>query len=234
MWFSFCLFGLVVLAFWGTLASILTTLISVGSLAYWLGRKFGEIDERFKLIDERFRLIDERFRQIDEGFKSIDERFKQIDERFKEIDKRFERIDRRFEEIDRRFNELREYVDSRFNRLIRSFTSLNQTVYSTLIDFMTLKGIFTEEERRFLVREIERLTSAYGTNPLKPEEVRFILEVMKEIKEKDPKEIDLRKLDKILEIADRLIMENGTREAAELWFKVYALKAILRKEKGEY
>jgi len=37
-----------------------------------------------------------------------------------------------------------------------------------------------------------------------------------------------------LEIADRLLRKEGTREAAELWFKTYTLKAILRKEKGEY
>ncbi|MGC9021387.1 MAG: hypothetical protein ACP5KE_09300 [Candidatus Methanodesulfokora sp.] len=60
------------------LGNILTIVISVGSLAYWLGRKFARIDERFKLIDERFKMVDERFSRIDERFKLIDERIDSI------------------------------------------------------------------------------------------------------------------------------------------------------------
>jgi len=199
---------------WDIIASILTTLVTVGSLAYWLGKKFSQIDNKFEQIDRRF---------------------EQVNERFKQIDYRFQQIDKRFEKIDNKFDEMRKEMNLRFDQLYRALVSFNQSTYTTLIDFMTLKGIFTRDEREFLVREVERLSKAYAiTNPLKSDEVRFILEVMREIREKDPKEIDLSKLDKILEIADRLLRKEGTREAAELWFKTYMLKAILRKEKGEY
>ena len=168
---------------WDAIASILTTLITVGSLAYWLGKKFSQIDHRFEQIDHKFKQIDLRFQQIDE----------------------------RFGKIDNKFSEMKKEMNLRFNQLYKALVSLNQSTYVTLIDFMTLKGIFTRNEREFLIREVERLSRAYTANPLKPEELRFILEVMKEIREKDPKEIDLSKLDKILEIADRLFRKEGTR-----------------------
>ncbi len=51
-----------VLGFIGTIATIV---ISIATLAYWLGKKFAEIEERFRLIDERFREIDRRFSELE-------------------------------------------------------------------------------------------------------------------------------------------------------------------------
>ena len=58
-------------------------------LAYWLGKKFTEIDERFKQIDEGFKQIDERFKQIDERFDGLRS---YVDGRFDELGRRIERI----------------------------------------------------------------------------------------------------------------------------------------------
>ncbi len=239
------------------IGSIISIVISISSLAYWLGRKFAEIDLRFKQIDdgfrqvdERFKQIDERFRQIDKKFEQIDKGFKEIDEHFKQIDKRFERLELRIDGLERRFEEFEKQVnvkfkeiDERFNKISsdikRAFShvvSFTQSAQCTLIDFMSMKGLFTKEEREFLVKDIERIGKAHlaTLNPLKPEEARFILEVVKEIKEKDPKEIDLSKLDKIIEIAKRWFFEDGHPDAARLMIEAYMLKAILRKERGEY
>ncbi len=38
-----------------TLTYIVSLIISISSLAYWLGRKFAEIDHRFIGIDEKFK-----------------------------------------------------------------------------------------------------------------------------------------------------------------------------------
>jgi len=70
----------------GTLVPVLLSLIT---LAYWLGGKFASIDERFARIDERF----------------------------KSIDNRFEEVNKRFEEVDKRFEEVEAYIDSRINML---------------------------------------------------------------------------------------------------------------------
>ena len=173
-----------------------TIVASIASLAYWLGKKFAEIDARFKQIDARFR--------------QIDLRFKEIDLRFKE-------------------------VRGEFSVSIARVIELIRALHINLIDFMSMKGLFTREEREYLIREVRRIIQAYSVrfNPLKPEEAKFILEVMKEIEEKDPKEIDLSKLDRILEIADRWFKEDGCYEAAKLWIIVYTLKRILEKERGE-
>jgi len=115
------------------LGTVTTVIASVASLAYWLGKKFTEIETRLKLIDERFRHVVERFSQIDK-------RFEQIDERFKELEQRLRAEIRR---------------SSLFSaQLIRA-------LHSNLIDFMTLKKIFTPEEREYLIREAGRIIEAH-------------------------------------------------------------------------
>jgi hypothetical protein len=53
-----------------TLIAILSilapTLSSIVYLGYWLGRKFGKIDERFRQIDERLEQLDRRFDELRE------------------------------------------------------------------------------------------------------------------------------------------------------------------------
>jgi len=54
-----------------TLGIIVTIITSIAILAYWLGKKFSEIDERFKVIDKRFKLVDERFKVIERSMRSL-------------------------------------------------------------------------------------------------------------------------------------------------------------------
>ncbi|MGC8934202.1 MAG: hypothetical protein ACP5LN_03510 [Thermoproteota archaeon] len=49
------------------LGSLLTILVSIVSLAYWLGRKFAQIDERFKAVDERFNVVERKIGNIAEA-----------------------------------------------------------------------------------------------------------------------------------------------------------------------
>jgi hypothetical protein len=157
---------------------IATVIISSVSLAYWLGKKFSEIDNRFKLIDVRF-----------------------------------ERLERRLD----------------------AFGECAKGLYLTLVDFMTLKKLFTDDERRYLLGEVERLSTFYEVtsraNPLKPEEIKFIKEVVREVKEKPVEELDLWKFEKIVEIAERLTKEEPSRHAFEFWMKAYMLYAVTRAEK---
>ena len=205
---------------------ILTIILSSISLAYWLGKKFEGVEARFKLIDERFITINERFKHIEERFTQIDERFKAIDEKFKIIDDRFNRVEERLNRIEKRLDSL----ENRFSM----FSEYVRAIYSTLVDFMTLKGLFTESERLYLIRELDKFTKLYETpplNPLKPEELKFIKEVIQELKEKPVKEIELWKLEKLVEIADRLTREEPSRLSAEFLVKAYMLYSIIRSEK---
>jgi hypothetical protein len=212
---------------------ILTIILSSISLAYWLGKKFEGVEARFKLIDERFITINERFKHIEERFTQIDERFKAIDERFKIIDDRFNRVEERLNHIEKRLDSLENRFHSLENRF-SMFSEYVRAIYFTLVDFMTLKGLFTESERLYLIRELDKFTKLYETpplNPLKPEELKFIKEVIQELKEKPVKEIELWKLEKLVEIADRLTREEPSRLSAEFLVKAYMLYSIIRSEK---
>ena len=151
------------------------------------------------------------------------------------LGRKFERIEEKLKAHDEKFERLEE----RFEKLEEKMTGLVLAIHSHLIDFMTLnmtlKGLFTEEERSYLVREAERISRVYSlrANPLSPEEAQFILEVLKELKEKPAKEVDISKLDKALEIADKWFKREGIYEAAKLWINLYTLRAITLKERGE-
>jgi len=98
---------------------------------------------------------------------------------------------------------------------------------------MSIKGLFTKDEREFLIREVDRISSLQGVDPLKPEEARFIREVLKEIREKDPREIDMMKVKKALEILDRWALEETSEDSLRAWLYMYILKRILERERGE-
>ena len=162
-------------------------------------------------------------------------KFEKIEMRFKEIDKRFEKYDNKFDEIDKRFERLERRMEEEFARMREEFTELVRALHTHLIEFMAMKGLFTVEERRYLLREAERIIAAYSlrANPLSPEEAQFILEVLRELREKPAKEVDISKLDKALEIADKWFKREGIYEAAKLWINLYTLRVITLKERGE-
>jgi hypothetical protein len=71
------------------LGNLITILISIVSLAYWLGKKFTQIDERFKIIDEKFKVIDEKFKAVDERFNNFE---RAINGRFDVMERRISSI----------------------------------------------------------------------------------------------------------------------------------------------
>jgi len=156
--------------------------------------------------------------------------------KFEEIEKRFEEIDKRFEKYDNKFEELEKRMASEFARTRGEITELVRALHTHLIEFMAMKGLFTAEERGYLLSEAERIIAAYAprANPLSPEEAKFILEVLRELREKPAKEVDVSKLDKALEIADRWFKREGVYEAAKLWINLYTLRVIVRRERGEF
>jgi len=190
-----------------TITIILSVVASAISMAYWLGRRFTEIDVRFRSlearvdgierrldrvesrldrVEERLNRVEERLGRVESRLDAMEERFKLIDERFKAIDERFKSIDRRFDElkayVDGKFNELRGYVDRRFERL----SEANVGFYELLLDFLGLRGVVGEPEARFLKREAGRLFKMATLNPLTKEE----WEKIKEYFEKEELTID--------------------------------------------
>jgi hypothetical protein len=68
-------------------------------------------------------------------------------------------------------------------------------------------------------RELNKLSELYEAmlkaSPLSSKEVKFVKEVLKELSEKPLEEFDFSKLKKVVEIADKLSREGGTRLAFE-------------------
>jgi len=50
------------------IGTIITIIVSIVSLAHWLGRKFATIDARFKGIDERFESLEKAIRNLAKAF----------------------------------------------------------------------------------------------------------------------------------------------------------------------
>jgi hypothetical protein len=148
--------------------------------------------------------------------------------RFERIEEKLKAHDEKFENLEKRMNES--------SRTRREFTELGARAPLHLIEFMALKGsVHSGGEELPRQGGGEDLIAAYSVraNPLSPEEARFILEVLKELREKPAKEIDISKLDKALEIADKWFKREGIYEAAKLWINLYTLRAITLKERGE-
>jgi len=189
----------------GLIGTVVAVVTSIASLAYWLGRKFARIDMRLKQLEGEFGA-----------------RLQRLEERF----------DMRLKQLEREFGARLQQLEGR----VDSLAGFTRSTYALLVDFMTMKGLFAEEERAFLIREVERLSASLPLrqNPLTREEVKLILEAVREVKEKDPREVDVEKLDRALEIAWSWFEREGRYEAARLWMVLYALRAIVRRERGEY
>jgi hypothetical protein len=148
-------------------------LATVIGVAYWLGKKFSEIDYRFRQIDERFKVIDARF-----------------------------------EQIDKRFDDLKNYIDSRFERLATAFTNYQKF----FIEFLTTEGVVEERYRDVLIKEARRTMRLAVANPLTKEEWTRL----KELFEKSEKnELTLEEADEFLELARKVVWEYG--ENPKMW-----------------
>ncbi len=132
--------------------SIATVTASIGSLAYWLGRKFAEVDERFKEMGERFKAIDRKFEQIDRRFEEISSRLREVDERL-------------------------ESVEARVAREVRRLGTLFMTYQDFLVDFLSLEGVIRSDRASFLKAEARRLLRL-AHNPLTREEWRRLAELL--------------------------------------------------------
>jgi DNA anti-recombination protein RmuC len=193
------------------LSVLVPTLSSIAYLGYWLGRKFGKIDERFKNIEERFRGVEERFREME---KNMDERFeemnKRFEERFKQVNKRFEEVERRLDGlkgyVDEKFGELREYIDYRIERLGRAFSSYQEF----FVEYLSAKGVVSSDEATMLKNEATRLSLLALTNPFTKEE----WEKLKRYLDKDPKDFTLKEAEEFRELGRKAIAEYWDRPEA--------------------
>ncbi|NAZ12972.1 MAG: hypothetical protein GU359_02315 [Desulfurococcales archaeon] len=191
-----------------TIISILSIVIPILSsiiyLGFWIGRKFGEIDERFRAVDERFKVVDDRFRLLENRF---DELKRYVDTRFDELKKY---VDDRFIElknyVDNRFNDLRSYIDNRVERIGRAFSSYQEF----LIEYLSMKGVVSEKEVTILKNEAVRMSLLASLNPFTKEE----WEKLKKYLDKDPNDFTLEEAEEFRELGRKAIREYWDRPEA--------------------
>jgi len=134
----------------GTISAVAT---STAILAYWLGRKFAEIEKRFAEIDRRFEYVDKKFEEINR-------RFERVDKRFEEVESRLEEVVRRVMELVERFDDLAQATRDQFE---------------FFAEFLGFRGVLEARDVEFVKAELGRLSRL---NPLTEEELRRIRELV--------------------------------------------------------
>jgi DNA repair exonuclease SbcCD ATPase subunit len=193
-----------VLELLAAVASAATVVASVASLAYWLGRKFAQIEERFRLIDERFRQIEERLRLIDERFRQIDERFRLVEGRLAQVERRLER------------------VEARLDKLESAFLQFSDALLTTL----GARGVLSETEVMVLKGLAKSLLPAASSKYYTEEVRRRLLELL----DRDPRDLTLGDTQEIERIAELIEQEGLERKKRDLvryaWLLRYYAMAV--------
>ena len=185
----------------GLVGVIATVITSVAALAYWLGRKFSEIDARFSEIDRRFSEVYRRFDKIDSKLADIDRRLDEMDARFSEVDSRFSEVYRRFDGVDGRLRGVESSV--------RALAAASSESHRVVVDFLALKGLVERAEAEYLSRRIEGVFKLYTTaNPLKREEVEFLKNFISKAA-RNVDEVTIEEAEKAYELGLRMFVEDA-------------------------
>jgi len=93
---------------------------------------------------------------------------------------------------------------------------------SAVIEFLGLKGLITQGETSFLIREVMRMSQAIRSNPISKEEAEFIRAVFAK---GDIDKITVEELEKVAEIVKRWWYEEGSELAYKMFLYVWMLRA---------
>ncbi|WP_243666376.1 hypothetical protein [Vulcanisaeta sp. JCM 16159] len=136
-----------------------------------------------------------------------------LSNRIKEVETRLEN---RVANLENRMNNL----ESRMSNLESGLKSAVVNVNSLLIEYMGLKGLFSQDEVRVLTNEVSRVIGMVRANPINKEELEFI----KSVFSKDPEQMSIEELERVIEIAKRWWWEDNS----EIAFKVFQVASIVR------
>ncbi len=194
----------------------LGSLATIAGVAYWLGRKFAEIDKRFEMIEYRLNLVDERFKQVDGRF---DEMKKYVDDKVEELKEYTgSRVSELKEYFEGRLGGLEERFSSRIERLAEAFTNYQEF----FVEFLTTEGVIKPGYRDLLIKHARGTMRLAALNPLTREEWER-LKLYLDKSERD--ELTLEEADDFLELARKVVREYG--EHPEAW-KLHIYAAMTR------
>jgi len=165
--------------------------------------------------------VDRRFTELRE---EMDKRFAELRG---EMDRRFAEfrgeVERRFQGVEKRIEELGEELRGEIRRSSESVLSAAVAMNTFVVDFVALKGLFTEGERDFAKAQLRAIAGVAAPNPVSREELEFI----KAVFSKPDEEISFEELDKALDILWRWFLETYKVEVFRAYLYAYMIKASL-------
>ncbi|WP_243678338.1 hypothetical protein [Vulcanisaeta distributa] len=145
-------------------------------------------------------------------------KFEGIDWRFRDLE---ERLSNRIKEVETRLENRVANLENRMSNLEGGLKSAVVNVNSLLIEYMGgLKGLFSQDEVKVLTNEVSRIVGMVRANPISKEELEFI----KSVFSKDPDQMSVEELERVIEIAKRWWWEDNS----EIAFKVFQVASIVR------
>ena len=76
----------------GFAGTITTIVVSLVSLAYWLGRRFAEVDRRFAELERRVEAVERRLDAVERRLDALERRIEAVERRLDAVEGRLERI----------------------------------------------------------------------------------------------------------------------------------------------
>ncbi|BDR91643.1 tropomyosin [Vulcanisaeta souniana] len=148
------------------IAVIVSVASSTASLAYWLGRRFTEIESRFGHVDSRLGQIEDRFNKIEnrinviEGkINGVEERVNRIEERIGKVEERIINIENRIEKIENGLSGIEDRVSKIEDRINRIEDRINKIEDRISNIENRISGV--ENRINSLEIRIERLENAF-------------------------------------------------------------------------
>ncbi|WP_054856725.1 hypothetical protein [Vulcanisaeta sp. JCM 16159] len=201
------------------IAVVVSIASSTASLAYWLGRKFAEVESRFSHVDLRFSQVEDKFNSIEERFNNVEGRINGIENRINKIENRINEIESRINGVEGRIGS----IEARIERLENAFTQFSEV----LITALETKGISTWTEAPTLRDMVKTLLPVPRTKYYTWE----VYERLRQLLDKDPNEytmVDIEQMNEIADLIEKEGFETKRRDLIEYAWKLGITQWLLR------
>ncbi len=192
--------------------SILAGIIaSSASLAYWIGRRLTLLEARIGRLEEGIGRLEARVERLEGEVVKLRERVNELEARIGRLEERVDRLEARVKELEGEVKGLGARVDrleatiaglgSRLRRLGEAFVGYQEFFVSLLAD----RGVVDEGAVRLAREAVEGLVGVALANPLPREKLLRL----KQLLEKDFREMSLEEAEELLDLAREFAWEYG-------------------------
>ncbi|WP_054848720.1 hypothetical protein [Vulcanisaeta sp. JCM 14467] len=188
-----------------------------------LENRMSNLESRVGSLESRMSSLESRMNDLENRMDKLENRMNNLENRMNNLENRMINLENRMNNLENRMINLENRMNSLENRMIELGDGLKSAVVNIntlLIEYMGLKGLFTQDEVRVLSNEVSRVISMVRANPISKEELDFI----KSVFSKDPEQMSIEELERVIEIAKRWWWQDNS----EIAFKVFQVASIIR------